>query len=53
MQSKIKDKLIGIASLLFMFFNASTFGSTKEPFFLFGTIIGLMVSVYFFNTDNK
>lgn len=48
MSKQIKNKLIGATALLFMLANASTYGSTKDSFFLFGTVMGLIVSAFFF-----
>lgn len=52
MRANIKNNIIGYAGVLFTFANASQFGATKDPFFLFGTIMGI-VSATFFLTSNK
>jgi hypothetical protein len=53
MKKVIRNYAGAIASTLFMFFNASTYGSTKEPFFIFGTIIGLLTAIVFWNLIDK
>lgn len=53
MKSTIKNYFGAVVSTLFLFFNASTYGSTKEPFFIFGAVIGLITAVVFWNLADK
>jgi presenilin-like A22 family membrane protease len=50
---KLKNYAGAIASMLFLFMNASSFGHEKHPFFLFGMIIGLISTIIFFNLNEE
>lgn len=50
---KLKNYAGAIASMLFLFMNASSFGHEQHPFFLFGMIIGLISTIIFFNLNEE
>ena len=48
MRKQIRNYAGAVASLLFGLMNFSSFGYSKEPFFLFGGIVGFVCVIGFF-----
>jgi hypothetical protein len=53
MRKQIRNYVGAVASLFFGLMNFSSFGYSKEPFFLFGGIVGFIGVIAFFTIINE